>query len=174
DGAQGNEAKVKSSESVHRLRAPARIERKRTARRHLIHQPVRDRPHQAQHKVSRNAGTKHLYGDDGRAQSESQQIRDHKRQQQECADEKNGGVNQVRPKLVNPSRRDSWNREHDCNGECATANTAASRTNENKADRMRWPPSSSSTKGAEIKRTATAMRSCTVEKHRNPSRSSIG
>src|SRR4029077_1064436 len=71
-------------------------------------------------------------------------------------------------------RRDSWNREHDCNGECATANTAASRTNENKADRMRWPPSSSSTKGAEIKRTAPAMRSCTVEKHRNPSRSSIG
>ena len=35
----------------------------------------------------------------------------------------------------------------------ATANTAASRTNENKTDRIRWPPSSSSTKGAEISRT---------------------
>ena len=56
----------------------------------------------------------------------------------------------------------------------ATANTPASRTNENKTDRMRWPPSSSSTKGADIKRTASAMRSCTVEKRWNLNRFNTG
>src|SRR5262245_11551472 len=56
----------------------------------------------------------------------------------------------------------------------ATATTAASRTNENNIDRMRWPPSSSSTKGAEIRRTASAMRSCTVEKRRNLNRFNRG
>jgi len=44
---------------------------------------------------------------------------DHKRQQHKCADEKNGRVNQVRPKLTDPSRSNSWNREHECNGEAA-------------------------------------------------------
>src|SRR4029450_13708654 len=52
----------------------------------------------------------------------------------------------------------------------ATANTAAIRTNENNNDRMKWPPSSSSTNGAETRRMTRATRSCTVEKRRNLSR----
>src|SRR4029077_2681318 len=40
-------------------------------------------------------------------------------QQHECADEKNGRVNQVRPKLIDPPRSDGRNREHECNGEAA-------------------------------------------------------
>src|SRR5437773_5861814 len=52
----------------------------------------------------------------------------------------------------------------------ATAITAATRTNENETDRIRWPPSSSSMKGAQIRRTASAIRSCTMEKRSIPNR----
>src|SRR5437867_10754450 len=49
----------------------------------------------------------------------------------------------------------------------ATATMPASRTSENRPDTMSSPPSISSTKGAQMKKRASAMRSCTVEKRRN-------
>src|SRR5438067_8519825 len=56
----------------------------------------------------------------------------------------------------------------------ATATTPASRTSENKPDTMSSPPSISSTKGAQTKKRASAIKSCTVEKRRNLKRPSIG
>src|SRR5207237_10495582 len=49
----------------------------------------------------------------------------------------------------------------------ATARTPATRTSENKADTMRSPPLISSTKGAQMKKATSAIRSCTAEKRRN-------
>src|SRR6266513_743036 len=45
--------------------------------------------------------------------------------------------------------------------------TPATRTSENKADTMRSPPLISSTKGAQMKKSTSAIRSCTAEKRRN-------
>src|SRR5882757_396303 len=56
----------------------------------------------------------------------------------------------------------------------ATATTPASRTSENKADTMRSPPSISSTKGAQMKKRPSAIKSCTVEKRRNLKGANIG
>ena len=56
----------------------------------------------------------------------------------------------------------------------ATANTAAIRTNENNTDKIKWPPSSSSTEGAQTRRAASATRSSTVENRRNLKRSRTG
>ena len=53
----------------------------------------------------------------------------------------------------------------------ATATMAASRTSENKNDRIRWPPLMSSTKGAKMKKRASAIRRCTAENRRCPNRS---
>src|SRR4029453_5765362 len=51
---------------------------------------------------------------------------------------------------------------------------AESRNNEKKPDTMSSPPSISSTKGAQMKKRASAIKSCTVEKRRNLKRASTG
>src|SRR5205814_10490521 len=56
----------------------------------------------------------------------------------------------------------------------ATTTTPASRTSENKPDTMSSPPSISSTKGAQMKKRPSAIKSCTVEKRRNLKRDSTG
>src|SRR5207244_1528335 len=52
----------------------------------------------------------------------------------------------------------------------ATARTAEINTRENRSDTMISPPLTSSTKGKEKKRSASAIRSSTVEKRRSPNR----
>jgi hypothetical protein len=46
-------------------------------------------------------------------------MRDYEREQHKRADKKNGRMNQVRPKMIDPSAHDSWDHEHERNGEAA-------------------------------------------------------
>ena len=92
---------------------------------------------------------------------------------------KTPGWNQLRPEMIYPPAGERSEGEHDCDDQVlrlrsATARIAASRTSESKNDRIRSPPSISSTKGAKMKKTARAISNCTAEKRRRPNRWAAG
>ena len=103
---------------------------------------------------------------------------DYKNNQDEPRNEEDRRWNKVRAKMIYPPATDRWNGKHKRDDQDAfTIRDGKDASDQHQRKQTRYNKLAtliSSTKGAPVKRRASAIRSCTVEKRRNLSRRSTG